>query len=139
LGTFERRVSEWYSEIDAGIFSKPALQFYRAAHYHRSFSVGNAYQALRLIPEGAAVSAASQLVPHLAFRDYIYEFPHVGNATYIALLPNSLPWLPYEELEGKIASYRSSPDWRTIYEEGGVVILKRITAAGREGGVSFGR
>src|SRR5207249_936801 len=84
--TFEHRVSQWYAKADAGIFTRAALQFYRAAHYRRPFDVDKAYRALELIPKGASVSATSQLVPHLAFRDYIYVFPYVGDASYLALV-----------------------------------------------------
>ena len=138
-GTFEHRVSQWYAKADAGIFTRPALQFYRAAHYRRPFDVDKAYRALELIPKDASVSATSQLVPHLAFRDYIYVFPYVGDASYLALGRNSVPWLTDEAFEGRIEEYRRSPDWEAIYEQGGVLVLRRIKPAAQRERGSFER
>lgn len=39
----------------------------------------------KLIPSDAAVSAQSALVPHLAFRQKIYEFPRLEDAEYVVL------------------------------------------------------
>ncbi len=51
------------------------------------FSGGSHARAARAmlaqIPANAAVSAQSQLVPHLADREHVYEFPTVGNAEYV--------------------------------------------------------
>ncbi len=112
------RVSKW--------FDRTAVQFFKSKHYKQHFNAAKAHKALKLIPEDAPVSAHSPLVPHLAFRDYIYEFPYLGNARYIALIREGKPYplLTDEELNQKITELTQSPDWKTVYDEDYILILK---------------
>ena len=116
------RVSKW--------FDSSAIQFYKGKHYRRHFSAHKAHQALKIIPKDAPVSALSPLVPHLAFRDYIYEFPYLGNARYIALIQNENPYpLTEAEYKQKIEDLKKSSEWQVIYDEDFILILKTTKPA----------
>lgn len=115
--TLNNRISKW--------FDKPAIQFYKGKHYRRHFSAAKAHEALKLIPKDAPVSALSPFVPHLAFRDYIYEFPYLGNSRYIALILNENPYpLSEEAYNRKIAELRESKDWKVLYDEDSILIFE---------------
>ena len=116
--TLDHRKSKWYD--------KSMAQFYKKRHYTRHFKVSSVHKALEIIPPGAPVSALSPLVPHLAFRKYIYEFPRVDNAQFIALLLNDNPYpMTEEEYKNKITGLRQSPNWRILYDKNSLLILER--------------
>ncbi len=115
----DSRVSKWYSAVQN--------KFYSPDHYKREFNVKKLHRTLDIIPENAKVSAQSPLVPHLAFRDYIYQYPDVKDAEYILLLPEDSPYpiIKQEEYDRLKEKYLQSPDWETIYNENHTLIFKR--------------
>lgn len=117
--SMEVRVSKWHD--------KSASQFYLPRHYRRDFDVGAVHRALRQLPPAAAISASSPLVPHLAFRPYVYPFPYVGNADYLVLLRHDNPYpLTEAQLTRRLEAYRRSPRWRVAYEQGPLIVLRRV-------------
>jgi uncharacterized membrane protein len=89
-----------------------------------------AERALRLIPDGAVVSATNSLGAHLSARRRFLSFPFLKDAAWIAAdetqpgyadryapLPTALQlvWL------------RRSPDWRLVFEEDGILVFRRVT------------
>lgn len=120
LWSFTNRVSKWHD--------RAATIFYQKRHYKQTFNVHTAHEALKLIPENASVSALSPLVPHLAFRDYIFEFPFIGNAEYLALIEGGKPYpLTEENYRKTIKQLRNSADWKVFFDQDSVLILKRTT------------
>lgn len=119
LASIDNRVSKWYNSVNH--------KFYSSEHYKREFDVKKMYEALKLIPTNAIVCAQSPLVSHLAFRDYIYQFPNVANSEYIILSEkeNSYP-LNQEEYDKIKKEYFASPEWQVIYNENYTCIFKRI-------------
>jgi hypothetical protein len=83
-------------------------------------------KTLRLIPDDAKVSAQSLLASHLAFRQYIYLFPHVADADYIALL-NVGNYYPIEDDDyfARINQLKTSGQWDLIYDKNFTLIFKR--------------
>jgi uncharacterized membrane protein len=113
------RVSTWYQ--------KELVNFMEPSHWKRDFNVNKAHSLLTSIPENARVSAQAPLAPHLAFRDYIYHFPYLGNANYIALLlkePNPYP-LTKDEYNNMIADFIQSGKWRVYKKSNSILILKK--------------
>ncbi|KAA9331344.1 DUF2079 domain-containing protein [Hymenobacter busanensis] len=120
ITSLEVRVSKWHD--------KSASQFYLPRHYRRGFDVGTVHRALRLIPDTAAVTASSALVPHLTARPYIFCFPEdVARANYVALLLNdgATP-LSEAEYQTQIAAFRASPEWRVRFDQETLLILERV-------------
>lgn len=119
---YQSRTAVWYSEDKQNLFM--------AAHYSRAFDVKETYRALQLIPkdENVSVSAHYALVPHLAIRKDIYEFPIVEDAEYIAVLigEGTYPLKTNEAFADSVAVYRNSPEWELLYDQNKMQVLRRI-------------
>ena len=115
---FESRYSRWYSS--------ELVRFYDKEHYQTVLPVSEIHEQLGLIPEEASVSASSHLVPHLCFREYIYEYPLGDQSDYIILLDeeNTYP-LRREDLKNRIADLLRSRERTTIYAKDGFFIFKK--------------
>jgi hypothetical protein len=115
------RKAKWYTHERQNIFSPK--------HYIRSFDISELRNALELIPddENVAVSGHFSIVPHVAFRKDIYEFPMVENAKYIAVLldEGAFPLKSNEAYKDSVSKYQNSANWETIYNENKTVILRR--------------
>lgn len=122
--TLEHRVSKWYSPNN--------FQFYDLQHYSCDFNRKDLNTALSLIPDTASVSASSQIVPHLAFRNIIYQFPTVNNANYI-LLVDGEPNYPLNSIEFnlKLNEYVNSLDWELIYNSNPIYLFHKISKNNR--------
>ena len=120
ISTLDNRVSKWY---------KPEQErFYQKSHYVRNFDVEKTYRLLKTIPNNASVSAQSMLVPHLAFRDYIYHYPYIGDAEYVVLLTadnNKYP-LTKKQYDKNIADMKASAQWKIFYKDKDLIIFKRL-------------
>ncbi len=115
----DNRVSTWYKREN--------VKFYSAEHWQQNFDASETHALLASIPEDARVSAQSALAPHLAFRDYIYHFPYIGDANYVALFvidPNPYP-LSWDEYEKMIIDMKNSGKWEVFKENNAVLILKK--------------
>ncbi|HBS88215.1 MAG: hypothetical protein A2W91_04585 [Bacteroidetes bacterium GWF2_38_335] len=115
----EYRVALWYQpEFSA---------FYQQKHYLTDYDVEKVYDALEKIPDNAKVSAQGMIVPHMCFRDYIYQWPVVEDAEYVILIPEDKRRFPLNEKQYKqfLGWYKYSPDWEVFFEDEVVLILKR--------------
>lgn len=81
---------------------------------------------LKKIPDDAAVSAQSPIVPHLANREKIYLFPEIYDAEYL-VLDRSLSSYPmnHYDLENKIAIFSKSTNWKIISANKSIIIFKK--------------
>ncbi len=82
---------------------KSRLRIFSEEHYTQTaVDVEAVHALLEQIPPDAAVSAHAALVPHLALREHIYQFPRIGEATHLLLCPSMgtypLSWECYEEV-----------------------------------------
>jgi hypothetical protein len=96
-------------------------------------------EALALVPPDAAVSAQYNLVPHLAHRTRIYEFPNPFRAVNWGLPDDTHPPADAEavrfvvvqrDLLGKedrelLDRLQADPAWRTRLDRDEVVVLER--------------
>ena len=127
LSTFyklEYRVSKWYDPL--------TQQFYNPAHYKCEFDRKKLHEMLALIPDTAAVSASTQLVPRLAFRRDIYEFPIVDNASYVAVTEGSYVYpLTAYDFKKQIQDYLFSMEWEVLYAQSNIYLFhkKHLTSA----------
>ena len=106
---------------------KDRIRFYKMEHYSRNFNVREVHRKLQLIPKDAFVSAQTSLVPHLALRDTIYQFPYIGSANYIALLKQDANKYPLggEDFIKQINQLKKSPEWETVSEDSNVLIFRK--------------
>ena len=63
--------------------NKSRIRIYQGSHYSRNYNVHKVYEQLSKVPTDAIVSAQSPFLPHLAYRDNIYQFPIIKNAEFI--------------------------------------------------------
>jgi uncharacterized membrane protein len=85
-------------------------------------------RALRLIPDGAVVSATNSLGSHLSARRRFLSFPYIEGAQWVAA-DETQPgyadrWDPLATATD-LAALRRSPDWRLVFSEDGVLVFKR--------------
>lgn len=101
VAKLDSRVSKWYVPVNA--------RFYSPEHYKRHFNVSTVAEELAKLPQDAIISASSQLAPHLAFRDKIYQFPYIADADYVAVLelPDESYPLNRDEFCAKIFDLRN--------------------------------
>jgi len=118
IKSLDSRVSKWYRSENH--------RFYSIKHYTRDFDTDIVYNAIKKIPSNANLSAQSPIVPHVAFRDYIYQFPVIENAQFILINKMEDPYpLSKQELIDEIKNLINSQKWTVFHEEDPVVILKR--------------
>ncbi len=99
-------------------------------------------QALALVPDGAPVSAQYNLVPHLAHRVEVYEFPNPFRAVNWGLAGDEHPQEASERLRFVVVQrdllgdqdrqlldrLQHDPAWRTVLDRQNVVVLERREA-----------
>jgi uncharacterized membrane protein len=86
--------------------------------------------ALAVVPPAVPVTASNQLGTYVAARRYSYVFPFVGKAQW-AVIDRADP--TYGDPAGyrrAVRRLQESPGWRTVYASHGVVVLRKVGAAG---------
>ncbi|MEP7265138.1 MAG: DUF2079 domain-containing protein, partial [Bacteroidota bacterium] len=119
ISSLDHRVSNWYM---------PELsRFYSTAHYTVDFDRREVVKAIAEIPANASVSATNSLVPHMAFRDYIYQYPDGKNCDYVVLLnvDNVYP-LRRGMLYKDIKKLLSSPAYQCLHKTNRLYIFKKL-------------
>ncbi len=108
-------------------FNREKQRFYQKPHYTRDFDVKETYNALKMIPENAAVCAQDEFVSHLCFREKIYLFPYITDASYIVVnsKANIYPFSKEKDYTQSVAKIDSSSVWVKIYDSNFMKIFKR--------------
>ena len=100
-------------------------------------TVPHVKRALAMVPDGAVVSAQYAYVPHLDHRERIYMFPNPWRATYWGTSTQEGQRLPEaDDVEYVMVPTTLDPepkavfdsiraDFETVYEAGGVTLVKR--------------
>ncbi|TAH40933.1 MAG: DUF2079 domain-containing protein [Bacteroidetes bacterium] len=106
---------------------KVKLRLYQSAHWNSDLPLREIYKAISMIPEGVAISAQSNIQPHLAWRDKAYMFPIIKDAQYLCYVEGMNPYPLSKEQFLQITKEleKASDTWRLLYSEKGVVLLKR--------------
>ena len=119
ISFLDQRTSEYYNRENS--------QFYKKSHWVRDFDVAEAHRILAKIPADAKVSAQSSLCPHLAFREYIYHYPFLGDANYIALIPAETNKYPLNDdtYQKAINDFLASGEWEIAEKNESIIILKK--------------
>jgi uncharacterized membrane protein len=107
-------------------FDRALQRIYQPGHYKRNYDVAEAHSGLKLIPDDAKVSAQSAFVPHLAFRDYIYQFPVINDAEFIVFSYAEYFYpLTKQSFDVQVAMLLNSGEWEKMYDKNQMVILKK--------------
>jgi uncharacterized membrane protein len=124
IDAFENKHLEWFDD--------DTIRFYSEGHYKQSFDIDEMHEALKIVPDDPAVivSAQSFLVPHLCFRDYIYQYPYVSDADYVVLAidpKNTYPIFGVDAMKDSLDAYRHKTDWEVLYDKNSTLIARRKT------------
>lgn len=104
---------------------KRVTKVFNKEFYKPDLDIKRLKQNLKIIPENATISVSSDLAPHLAFRDKLYHFPVVKDATYVTVLKTRNPWpLKFEDLDKEINNLKSNPSTEILIENPELIILK---------------
>jgi len=105
-------------------FSPASLHFQlpRIGHHHR---VGE--RLVSMIPPQAAVSAQSDLAPHLSHRQKLYVFPRIEDAEYIFLDVTSIvfPMKTMQEFHDRVTTILEAGPFGILAAEDGYLLLQR--------------
>ena len=84
------------------------------------------YEQFLKIPADASVSAQSPFLPHLAYRDKIYQFPIIKDAEFI-IYSDKEDTYPMNEntFHSLTLELENSNQWTVTYKEDGLTILKK--------------
>ena len=105
---------------------KSRIRIYQCSHYSRDYSVHKVYEQLSKIPEKAIVSAQSPFLPHLAYRDNIYQFPLIKDAGFIIYSEKEEPYpIDKNTFNSVIKALENSKEWIIIYKDENLTILKK--------------
>ncbi len=118
MASIEHRQSKWHH--------KELFQFYHPDHYSTAYDAQKIHLALKRIPKESKVSAHFALVPHLALRETIYQFPHVGDAEIIAILHDGRTYpLSENEFADALEKLKHDAVWESFYEQDGLYIFQK--------------
>jgi uncharacterized membrane protein len=82
-------------------------------------------RAVSLIPATVPVSASNLLAGHLSGRRYVYDFPYVRRARWIAIDANDHTYGDAKGYMRVIREYKSSKMWRVVFSSRGVTVLQK--------------
>jgi uncharacterized membrane protein len=100
--------------------------FYKSKFYRADFDIRKAYQKINLIPSEAIVSATGTIVPHLAWRPKIYNFPKVLDAEYIVVFADRDTYpISRIQFDAELKSYLNNNNWKVIANDFPLLILKK--------------
>lgn len=102
------------------------INFLSGAHYNKHYNVKPVYDAFNLIPQKAVVSSQSNLVPHLANRDFCYMYPVVKDAEYVILAKKDTSYPLSDSLfQVEIQKFQQSKDWIKVVDNDEVLLVKK--------------
>lgn len=99
------------------------------AKYQPRMSAGALSIVNEMIPKNKSVSAASGLIPQLAARQYIYNFPEPlpKETQWVVLSAEFNTWpLRKGEMEAAIEEFRNNKKYELIWDEYGIAAFKKI-------------
>jgi len=129
------------------------VTIYEANPAHRKFGYGNAvkrnifassffnppynseaiHRDLELIPPDAHISASASILPHLSQRKYIYEFPYIDDAQYLAIFAfhDFFKVPPDQYNEAVYNQFVFDPHWQIIANDFPFLLLKKVNGEGK--------
>lgn len=102
------------------------IDFLSKAHYKKQYNVETVYEAFKLIPKDAVVSSQSNLLPHLANRDFCYMYPVINDAEYVILAKEDTSYpLSDSMFQVEIQNFQQSKAWIKLVDNNEVLLVKK--------------
>lgn len=99
-------------------------------HYQKQYEVNQVYKAFKLIPKDAVISAQSNLIPHLANREFCYMYPVTKDAEYVILAKKDTSFPLSDSLfQVEIRNFQNSSDWIKLVDNDEVLLVKKTKKA----------
>jgi len=119
FSSIEKNSGLWYDKTNSAFYSK--------IHYRSPLNISEINNTLTTLPDDAIISVSSVLSPHLAFRDKIYLFPVIKDATFIVLLTSNGGTYPLNETDflKKVDELLKDDKYEVKYRKNDLLILKR--------------
>ncbi len=101
--------------------------FYQKSHYKREIPVKEMRELIKALPPKVPVSANFYIIPHIADRRWIYQFPETVNADYILTANDGRCYYPLDSLTYQPAmdSILSTGNWSIKLKTEHGYLLKR--------------
>jgi uncharacterized membrane protein len=110
-------------------FMPQGIKVLKSGHWTREVPVERIKFALKKnIPDTASVAASSVLVPRLAMRRSISNYPSTIPVQYIVLLKDAIEPYPLKRqaLADSISQLIQSPNWQCLHQQDSLYIFKRV-------------
>lgn len=131
LGALFLTIRTTYSVLENQVIwwqEKNNVQFYKKEHFqNKEINIDELYTIMDKIPPSAVVSAQSTLVPHLSFRDKIYQYPVIEDATYILVVPLQQGKYPLsdEEYAQSLQKLKDDNNWKIEFQTQHTLLMKK--------------
>ncbi len=125
LATIIRGPLPWFGPMSA---ASPQ----RLAQYDSTATAAALDRAAALIPDDAIVSAGNNPGGHLSSRRRILVFPQIGDADWVIVdrtRPHMYDRLDADGFQQALNLVASRPDFRLVWNQGGVVVFRRADSA----------
>jgi uncharacterized membrane protein len=106
-----RQSLRWYRAMD---WARYGVDFMSPKHYSRSFDIYQLRQCLSEIPKDDAIAANDFVIPHLAFRQKIYQLPVLKDAKWFVLVDDGRRYPDFFESEALLETLLATGEWETI-------------------------
>ncbi|MBU1880329.1 MAG: DUF2079 domain-containing protein [Chloroflexi bacterium] len=108
----------------------PLSRNYQPERYDMAGRPGRGLAIMQHIPHQAAVSAQSDLVPHLSQRERVYLFPEIFDAEYVLLDTQGNTFPLYQpnsrrRYDEAVTRMRADPAWQLELEDDGFLLFHR--------------
>ncbi len=127
LGSFDA-TKEFIGLWKPAPYGKFLTNFYQSTHYKREIPLKELNQLVKAVPEKAPVSATFYMVPHIANRKTIYQFPQIKDAEYVLAVNDNVESYPidYHQHKFKVDSLINSGNWNIeLKTEHGYLLKKK--------------
>ena len=98
----------------------------KPSYYKIDSGTAEAHYITQQIPNDAAVSASSRVLPHLAYRKLIYHFPDIRDAEYVCLMKNGDTYpISQQKFDSTWKSLVVSGQWKINLSAINFILLQR--------------
>lgn len=105
--------------------------FFKRDFYKSDFNVREVYRQIGQIPDKSVISATGTIVPHLAFRPKLYNFPKVLDAEYIVVFTDRDTYpVNQNKFDSTLNYYLNRDNWIILVDNFPLLILKKVKEEG---------
>jgi len=105
--------------------------FFKRDFYQSDFNVREVNRHISQLPDKSVISATGTIVPHLAFRPTLYNFPKVLDAEYIVVFTDRDTYpVNQNKFDSTLNYYLNRDNWILLVDNFPLLILKKVREEG---------